>query len=222
MSIVDSVKRAPRWAWLTAAGVGLGAGAVKLYRDRDAEPGELVAGEVQGAPDAIGTAPSPIAGAPGIVVPPVIMGGGGSETPSGFPDFLGAIGDVFAGYTGLLQLVVGGNQALLGGAIDNLGSIAQAGGPPGQAVQNPTPVVVTVPVPQAAPAPLPAPAPAPAPAPKPCCLYNGRPLTYWQQNRGNNGKWGWPDGQGYSHSRPFEGNKACDGGGTAGGSKRDC
>lgn len=232
MSIIESVKRAPRWAWVTAAGIGIGAGAIKLYRDRDAEAAELTAETVSGAPGAIGTAAPASAGAPGVVIPPVIIGGNESDPNVGVPVlqdlYVGALQDIFSGFGGLVAMMSGQQHELLMSSWGSLQSIAEAGGAPGRADQNPSPVVVHVPAGQPAPVPLPAPprpGPAPAPPQKPCCVYNGHPLSWWQNASHNrrNGRWRWPDGSGqFKHTRKFAGHKACDGGGTADGSKREC
>lgn len=226
MSILDSVKRAPRWAWWTVGGVTLGAAALKVYKDRAAPDPEVEAteGETPGDIYSGSQQPATAGGSPpGVIVPPVIVPNDGGSAG----DIAGAIGGVLGGaftdLTGALVGIVGGTQSNIETLITQGGQTNAAiidalanGGPAPQPVMvNPTPVIVQAPPPAAPPV-----AVAPAP-PKPCCLYNGRPLSYWRQNQ-RNGKWGWPDGQGYIHTRAFEGNKACDGGGSAPGDHREC
>lgn len=179
MSIVDSVKHAPRWAWITAGGVGIGAGAVKLYRNRavgdtppDA-PGTVVDG------GGTGTALAPASGYPGVVVPPVIIGNQTPDQNQGvgvLQDlYVGAISDVVSGWGGLVQQLIGGQQDTqnqmwdflkgqqgiltdqLQSQSSTIAAIASAGGAPGQAISNPSPIVISAPI--APPPPTPAPAP---------------------------------------------------------------
>jgi hypothetical protein len=207
---LKSLKRAPKWVWVTVAGVGIGAGVIKLWQDRGAE---AIEGEGPGVGGEVGTAPSP-GSAPGIVVPPVIIG----QPPNEGPDLLtpginlitGVVGDLTAGWEALLGPIIGNQAAINQTVID---SLANAGGPPGLTQQNPTPVNVAVTV-----------APAtPQSREKPCCMYSGHPLSWWRNagNARNSKGWRWP-GDSTRHTRAFEGHKACDGGGSAGGSKREC
>lgn len=217
MSIVDSVKRAPRWAWLTAAGVGIGAGAIKLYRDRAAPPAEVVSGEVvDGGALPVGTAAGSSAGYPGVVVPPVIIGGNGDDPGAAS---VGVLGDIFGGFAALVAQLSGGDQGIIQTQTETIGDaltglIANAGGPPGQTVQNPTPVVINLPAPQPAPVALPtAGAPRPAAPSYPAYGPDRHTLCWWQnpRNASKDGKgraWKWPgEGNNYSHSRPFEGHQ---------------
>lgn len=147
MDIAKSVKRAPKWAWFTVAGVGVGAIAIKVYNKRDAEP-STDTGELGGS--GVTTAsPSPTP----VLVPPVVIGGGGGSADTD----ANAVINLFS--TGMQQLIEGwqtvwgpvqaNDQAIIGtiltgqqGITDAVASaIATAGLPPGPAISNPSPVM---------------------------------------------------------------------------------
>ena len=138
---LKSLKRAPRWVWITTAGVGIGAGVIKLWNDRGAEP---VEGEGEGVGGEVGTLPgAPVGSAPGIVVPPIIMPPQSDQAPYGIDLLTGVVGDLSAGWEALLGPIVS-NQAAINSEV--ISAIAGAGGPPGMAQGNPTPVSVVGPV----------------------------------------------------------------------------
>jgi hypothetical protein len=201
MDLAASIKRVPRWAWYTSAGVGIGALALYIVRNRGGgEPTEdetLTSNTeaVTGYPDTYG--PSPV---PGIVVPSINI----PESSSGQQ-----------GYLDLHNLYMEGLRDVL----DSIGGGAAAAAP-APVLPNPLPVVITG---GGAPATARNGVVTAKPTVKPCCLYNGHPLSWWRNpaNGRKGGKWRWP-GSGYVHSRAFEGNKACDGGGNAPGTKREC
>jgi hypothetical protein len=148
--IMQTIKRAPKWAWVTAAGVGIGAGVIKLYQDRDAEPSDDGATDPVGTPTGGGT----VGGAPpAIVVPPIVQPVQNDSGDSGAA-WVPAIQDTLSAWFGI---VTQGQSALTDIALnsnDGLVALATAGGAPGQTVQNPTPIVVNVPVTQPAPTPI--------------------------------------------------------------------
>lgn len=190
----------PRKVWIGAVALGAVIGLVWLWRGRDAEPEEAGVELIEGEIPATGE-PYIYSGSP-MAVPYVGDGGGYVENPQ----------------TGVYPLDPLDFQPVLD-AIQGLLDSTTA--PVGVA-----PMPIADPI-AAAPATTPrqtASTPAPAPK-KPCCLYNGHTLSWWRNPNINkkSGKWRWPDGSGkFKHSRAFEGHKACDGGGSANGSKRDC
>lgn len=174
MNITASLKRAPKWAWYTAAGVGLGGAAIKLWRDRDNDDAESEPGTVidSGSPLTMPGSPA------GVIVPPVIIRGNDDDPLAGVPQlqslYLESMHDVLEGWERMVGPLQDTQSSLLldfaGGILD----IAKAGGPP----RDLTPVVTVAPpaaiepipvAPAPAPAaPAPAAAPAPDPGPAPC------------------------------------------------------
>lgn len=213
------LKRAPKWAWVTVAGVGIGAIAIKMYDDRGDD-----AGVTEGTGPGVGGEEGTVVGggmaggggATGIIVPPVINQPNPDAMIPGLDLITGVVSDLSAGWEALLGPIISNQAAINDVVVD---AIANAGGPPGAVLGNPTPVTIPVTVTQAPP-----PAAPTRPGPKPCCLYNGHPLSWWHKASENrrHGRWRWPDGQGFIHTRRFAGHKACDGGGSAGSSKREC
>lgn len=144
MSLTDSVKRAPRWAYLTAAGVGVGAVGIKLWRDRDKPPEDpTVAAEYNAGPNVTDPIYAGGGGTPGVIVPPVIIGGSSDDPQAGLVDVQSMYGDLFGTMTGMIEALMG------------------AGAAPPSAQQQPTPVVSYDPLPQATPTPVPSPIPVP-------------------------------------------------------------
>jgi hypothetical protein len=74
MALTTTVKRAPRWAWYIAGGVGLGAIGIEVYKRRAVDtpaPGDASSGaDVIGTPTG-SAAPSPVITPPVIVQQPV-------------------------------------------------------------------------------------------------------------------------------------------------------
>jgi hypothetical protein len=112
--IAGLVKRAPKWAWVTAAGVGIGGVAVYTVKNRAAPPSD---GTTDGSTDTIGDPPTQLwdsSPVPGIVVPPIVTPGGG-DTNVGVTD----LQNLYIDATGrTLDLLAGGFGALLGGNLD--------------------------------------------------------------------------------------------------------
>lgn len=124
MNPTNLVKRAPRWAWFAAAGVGIGAVGVHMYRNRGAE------GDTAQTPTTVGggTTPGPLGSSPTpVIVPPVITqtDGGGEANAAGI---LTAVSGVFApvidNLSGLVQTTVGSNETNLATYSSGLFSIA--------------------------------------------------------------------------------------------------
>lgn len=147
MNIAATVKKAPRWAWYTAGGLGLGAAAIKLYQHR----GGGTATDTTNTPAAdIGTTVGTTGGTPpGVIVPPVILGGNAADPNVGVGPlqdlYVGAAGSLFSAWENLLGPVMGTQNQLLLGNADTISQIAMAGGPPQSA---PTPVISFLPIPQ--------------------------------------------------------------------------
>lgn len=178
MAATDALKRAPKWAWYSAAGIVGGGAAIKLWKNRAKEPDtgdtteEMTQGDYGGEyiGDA-GSMPSPVA----TVTPSVVITQGGGENanpfdPTPYLDFireggqsvLTAYDSVYKPVSDTNQMIVGGLTGLLGSSMAGtndraLAQIANAGSPPAPAIQNPTPQQIAAPV-KAAPA-----APAKAP-----------------------------------------------------------
>lgn len=165
----NPLKNVPKWAWFVAAGVGVGGIALRtLQNRRDAaavEGGTSGTDPSTGQP--LGTAP------PGVIVPPVIMGGdgGGGEGSAALSDLSGVLGQGFSDV-----LATAGNLAWtpaeISGLLTTVGSnttdqlraiIGSAGGAPQPASQVPT--VINVTGPSSAPAAPSVPTPAAARCP---------------------------------------------------------
>jgi hypothetical protein len=154
MNLAASLKKAPRWAWYTAAGLGLGAAAITLHRNRG---GGVAEEGIDNVPaDDLGESVPVGSGSPsGVIVPPVIVGS--SPDPNmGVGDlqglYIGATQDLFTGWESLLGPLVSTQSQLLLGNTETLNQIAQAGSAP---VSQPTPVVSAPAIPQQAPVKLP-------------------------------------------------------------------
>lgn len=209
MSVIDSVKRAPKWAWFTVAGVTAGAIGIRVFKDRAVEPsdptGTEVGGPVYGAPGT-NTSPTPV------ITSPVIIGGGGGDD-GGLASYISTLGGNFDTLVTSVVSLAQGDQDLTGIAIGDITDIATsvvagAGSAPAPVNINPT-VVVT---PTHAPAPSVPVIPTPsAPAPRYAGFGPDQHTLCWWQNPNNarkNGKWKWPgEGNNYSHSRFFEGHQ---------------
>ena len=160
MSITDTIKRAPRWAWITVAGVGIGAGAIRLWQNR-ANPADSTSTDTVAPGDSeyVGSAGSPM---PGIVVPPVIIGG----TDQGAPGldalqelYFSGVGTLIQGFQGLYGPVAESMLSQYERSQTAIVDLAMAGGAPQRIAETP---VVTAPVPAALPAGCPAGYPTPA------------------------------------------------------------
>lgn len=179
MALTDALKRAPRWAWITAGGVGIGAAGIKLWNNRakpDSED-EATAGmatDANGYPKFGGMAP-----VPPIVTPVVIANPGESNTAFGLQGlhelYIGAVQGVQEQWGQIWGPVQTAQLSLLTSNAEALQALALAGSAPNsQPAAPPPPQLVPFPVPSAPapPVPLPLPvaaAPAPAPAgPAPC------------------------------------------------------
>ena len=121
-----------------------------------------------------------IGGSPGVIVPPVVVAGGGNDEGTsaltgalvgGIQSVLDAGGNLITGLFGQNQQLIdvqanttGSLLESLDHSYDRVSQMAQAGSAPQPAMQNPTPVVADAP----APAPAPIAYPTPAPAPRRC------------------------------------------------------
>ena len=206
MALQDMFKRVPRWAWLTSAGVAIGGVAAYAVKNRaapaDSEEEPSADAAVTGYGDGMG--PSPV---PGIVVPDINIPEN-TTGESGWMEmhniYLQGIQQMFDTLTS--RPVIEAPSGVAPVPVE----IAPTGGGAASEERN---GVVTAARP-----------PSQTPAAKPCCQYDGHPLSWWRNANHNRrgGKWRWPGGGGFKHSRAFEGHRACDGGGSAGQSKREC
>lgn len=99
MNITASIKRAPRWAWYTAAGVGVGAAALKLYKGRASE--DPIQTTTDGTPPGSMTGSTPVLTAsPTSVITPTVVG-----VPSAGNDG-GSLLDMMGLWTGAVQTTI--------------------------------------------------------------------------------------------------------------------
>lgn len=158
MDIAARIKKAPRWAWYTAGGVAVGAGAIRLWRNRTTSDGETPLEDSGAAPVEIGQQPQygvAPGGAGSVIVPPIITNVPSTEAGVGegvtagvgavatIVDSFGAIvGGALATQSDTIQSLIGsGNQ--YGESI--MGFLANAGSAPAPAAQQPTPVITPTP-----------------------------------------------------------------------------
>lgn len=181
-SPVALIKRAPKWSLYTAGGVVVGGFALRMYKNRTTSTGDVPADTTTDATQ-IGSGPAygTPSSAPGIIVPPIVLG---SQSIDQSGTGLGALQDLFmSGTQGLFDAystILGQTSAnwsqsaaqqgqLLDTTVGSISAlaVAGAGAAPQPAAVNPTPVYtpVYVPAPQVA---TPAPYVPPAPAPDPC------------------------------------------------------
>jgi hypothetical protein len=174
MAATDALKRAPKWAWFTVGGVGLGALVIRVWQDRGAETEESTDVATVGQPSS-GVAPS---SPTPVITPPVIIGNDGSGDNGALTQMLTMVGGSFDTLAGAVAGLAAGAQAntdtalgqtggIANNAVSTIGNLATAilaggGAAPAPIMVNPTPVYVNVP---AAPAPSPA---VPTPPPDPC------------------------------------------------------
>lgn len=184
MQLTDTIKRAPRWAWVTAAGIGLGAAGIKLWNNRDAPASEAEAALIE---DPTSPYPTlvPQSGNPGIIVPPVIVQGNSADDNAGVPAlqdaYLGALGGLMGAYQDVWGPVQTAATHLLLGNAQALQDLALAGTPPNYGGATALPAAI---VPYPPPAPVaPIALPTPAPARKPC---GGCPSSYPNCNEAKN------------------------------------
>jgi hypothetical protein len=214
--IAGLIKRAPKWAWVTAAGVGIGGVAVYTVKNRATPTDETT----DSPTDTIGDPPTQLwdsSPVPGIVVPPIVTPGGG-DTNVGVTD----LQNLYIDATGrTLDLLAGGFGSMLGTNVDlthavldqntglqsTLAQIITGGGlgvpaPPGAVAVGPFPAAPVAPAPT--PAPPGCPPQYPFRGPKGCyqvatsneckCTGTGRTRKCWTlQNRWHIGQSGYRD-----------------------------
>lgn len=158
MAITDTLKRAPRWAWVTAAGVGIGAAGIKLWNGRD-KPADESAQSAQTVYDPSSPYPVPQSTASPVatIVPPVIIGSEGGDPNAGVSElqnlYVGALSGVLQAYENVWGPVQTAQLGLLGGFAETIQDLAMAGSAPNAgnpfAGSNPLPVeIVSMPAPQ--------------------------------------------------------------------------
>jgi hypothetical protein len=158
-------------------GVGVGAAAIKVWKGRDATPADKTASDAGTAADAYpGTGMPATTGSspPGVIVPPIVMGGDGASASDLGAAFAGIIGGTITDLTGFMTTAIDAQSAdtqtwigAFQGNTDHwIDALAAAGQAPAPVTVTPTPVNITVAAPPPAPVPA-APAP-PAPAGNGC------------------------------------------------------
>lgn len=163
MKLTDSLKHAPKWTWYTAAGLSLGAIGVRLYKNRGGIQNQPITNQ---AGAEIGSVQGTTGGGtpPGVIVPPVIIGGTNPDPNVGVGPlqdlFVNAASNVFHAWEAMVGPLQTSQSSLLMGTVDTISQLALAGGAP-QSVG--IPVVSAAPIPQPAPVAI-APTPAPAAA----------------------------------------------------------
>jgi len=163
---MDKLKRIPKWAWFVAAGIVVGGVALRTMANKraadDSEAG--TSGTDPATGQAVGTAP------PGVIVPPVIMGGGGEQAT--IDPIIGQLyGDLGSTFTTGFGRVLDTADRLAWDPGSIIQLLANAGGSPNPASQEPVVINVT----PAAPAPMGPSVPAPAAAKCPAGFPNGNP-----------------------------------------------
>ncbi len=168
MELVNTIKRAPRWAWVTAAGIGLGAAGIKLWTNRNKPDSTAVADEVLD-PSLPYPVPTSTGNPVATIVPPVIIGQQSGDNGMGLVSslhdaYISGVGNLIQSYQDVWGPVQTAQMALLGGHAQTIQDLAIAGAAPSSAT--PMPEVLqpfAAPV-AAAPIALPAPAPAQRPS----------------------------------------------------------
>lgn len=101
MDLTNSIKRAPRWAWYTAAGVGVGAAGLKLWKNRAVGATDQSATDGTSTGDLTGTGAAVLTGSPtSVIVPPIVTGGGDSGGSSS------SLIDMMSLWTGATQTTI--------------------------------------------------------------------------------------------------------------------
>lgn len=166
------IKRAPRWAWVTAAGVGIGAAGIKLWNNRAKPDSEDAAAAAAGsALDAYGNPLPTSTGNPvATIVPPVIFGGQAGDPNQGVGElqalYLGAAQTLIDSYQNVWGPVQTAHLSLLEGNAATIQALALAGSPPNAGTYLPAEIVPSPAPAPAAPVPI---VPAPSkPAASPC------------------------------------------------------
>lgn len=158
MSLATNVKRAPKWAWYTVAGVAVGGFGLKMYRHRTTTAAQDATSQSDQAANDPTNYSYGAGGVNGVIVPPVIV-----PPADNTGDAAGLLGSVLGGVGDLTSLVLSSVETIIGptqesqqGLVDTtIGTLstlalANAGSPP-TPQQNGMPPIAT---------PVPAPAPA--------------------------------------------------------------
>lgn len=207
---MGAIKRAPRWAWYAAAGVGGGVILLKFWKGRAVDPADATTDATTVDQGGVATtAPSPV------ITPPVIISGGDSGDNGALADLVSAFTGTFASSLDNAVNTIGGlaqgDQALAGTAIGIVGNqsqgimdlsgtmaqlLANAGSAPAPMQTNPTPIVINIPAAGAVAAP-PATAATPAKPPNPEYPYYqevGTRAGHWYKIvLKNGGRYKWYD-----------------------------
>lgn len=98
MQITQSIKHAPKWAWYTAAGVGVGAAALKLYKGRASDTPTQAATDGTPAGSMTGTTPVLTASPTSVITPSVVGVSSGNDG--------GSLLDMMGLWTGAVQTTI--------------------------------------------------------------------------------------------------------------------
>lgn len=176
MPLTDTIRRAPRWAWVTAGGIGLGAAGIKLWNNRAKPAGEATATAQEiGDPSSPYPVPQSTGNPVATIVPPVIIANQGEDPSASVAPLLDLFTSTILSAQQMYADVWGPVQTsqlmLLQGNAQTIQDLAMAGAAPGGASMPPAlePYIPPAPVaPVALPAAQPAPVAAPVIRPDPC------------------------------------------------------
>lgn len=161
MDIVNKIKHAPKWVWLSAAGLSAGVIVLRLYHNRTTADNANTATPSTTTPDTTNLG-SQYYGTAGVTSSPVLVTAPSSDVGSSTTQSVFDPSPIIDSIGGLLGGVIGPVQTTLDDILLNQGqtisSLAGAGSAP-QPIINIAPPILQAPVP-----PPPAPAPAPTPA----------------------------------------------------------
>lgn len=159
--MLASVKRAPKWAWITAAGVGIAAGGIQLWKHRATDAtDDIVAADGSTAADPLNPygLPTSTGNPVATIVPPVIIGGN-NDADQGvgvLQDlYVGAVGGVIQAYQDVWGPVQTAQLALLTGNAQTIQDLAIAGSAPNSSGSTPAALLPYTPPAPAAPQALP-------------------------------------------------------------------
>lgn len=158
MDIADKIKHAPKWVWLSAAGLSVGVIGLRLYHNRTTADNTNTATPTVSTPAATPIG-SQYYGTAGVSSSPVLVTAPSSDVGSSVTQSVFDPSPIIDSIGGLLTGVIGPVQTTLDDILlsqgQNISLLAGAGSAP-QPIINVSPVVV-------APAPIAPPAPAPTP-----------------------------------------------------------
>lgn len=155
--ITDTIRHAPRWAWVTVAGLGIGAAGIKLWKGRAAEEAP-VEGQVIDDPSAPYPVPTSTRNPAAVIVPPVIApvtnNNDGGSVLDLHQQYIGAVDTLLGQFTGLIGPLQTSQMALIQGQAQAIQDLAMAGSAPNSNTATPPQVIVYAPPAPKAPKPI--------------------------------------------------------------------